>query len=351
MRLLKIEDEDFSLTKVYANGDDDGDDHVPPYAIVSHTWGDEEDEILMTDIKENKYKSKASYLKLKLCSAKAYAEGLRHIWMDTCCINQTDTVELTRSINSMYRWYQNAARCYVYLSDVQFAPAESAAAPPLSKVDWEPAFRQSRWFTRGWTLQELLAPRSVEFLSSDGVKLGDKASLEREIHQITGIDLAALGGTDLSRFSFEKRMSWAGGRRTKWVEDIIYSLLGIFGVYLPLIYGEGKDNAHRRLRDEIEKLPSEKSQLANFYRTESVDNSFEPGGFCDKCDEPGHNANDLHCYKCQKHGHYANEVHCYDCGEYGHFAAVHRSQEVCSECGEYGHYKPDCPKRTIRSDD
>ncbi|KAI0185963.1 heterokaryon incompatibility protein-domain-containing protein [Xylaria flabelliformis] len=279
MRLLKIEDEDFSLTKVYANGDDD----VPPYAIVSHTWGDEEDEILMTDIKENMYKKKASYLKLRLCSAKAYAEGLRHIWMDTCCINKTDTVELTYSINSMYRWYQSAARCYVYLSDVQFAPTESAAAPPLSKVDWEPAFRQSRWFTRGWTLQELLAPRSVEFLSSDGVKLGDKASLKREIHQITGIDLAALGGTDLSRFSFEKRMSWAGGRRTKWEEDIIYSLLGIFGVHLPLIYGEGKDNAHRRLRDVIEKPPGEKSQPANFYRTESVDNSFEPWGFCNKC--------------------------------------------------------------------
>ncbi|KAI0548332.1 heterokaryon incompatibility protein-domain-containing protein [Xylaria curta] len=282
MRLLQIEEDNFSFTKVYAR-----DDEIPSYAIVSHTWGDEEDEILMTDIKENIYKKKAAYLKLKVCSAKAYAEGLRHIWMDTCCINQTDTVELARSINSMYRWYRNAARCYVYLSDVQSASAESTAASPLSKIDWEPAFRQSRWFARGWTLQELLASRAVEFLSSDGVKLGDKVSLEREIHQITGIDLAALGGTDLSKFSFEKRMSWAGGRKTKWEEDIIYSLLGIFGVYMSPRYGEGKDNAHRRLRNKVEKLLSERSKPASFDRTGSASDSeavaFEPLDFCNDC--------------------------------------------------------------------
>ncbi|KAI1756638.1 heterokaryon incompatibility protein-domain-containing protein [Xylaria castorea] len=286
MRLLKIED--FSLTKVYVNGDND----IPSYAILSHTWGDEEDEISMTDIKKNRYRTKAAYLKLKACSFHANAEGLRHIWIDTCCINQEDSVELTRSINSMYRWYRNAARCYVYLSDVQSASprsasSRSAAAPLLSRIHWEPAFRRSRWFTRGWTLQELLAPRSVEFLSCDGFKLGDKVSLEREIHQITGIDLAALHGTDLSKFSFEKRMSWAEGRQTKEEADIVYSLLGIFGVYLPLIYGEGKDHAHKRLRGEIENLPSQKPQPVTFHRTDRVDKpktvSLGSWNFCDEC--------------------------------------------------------------------
>ncbi|KAI0486295.1 heterokaryon incompatibility protein-domain-containing protein [Xylaria cf. heliscus] len=381
MRLLKVEDGSFSLTKVYANGDDD----IPPYAILSHTWGDKEDEISMADIKENRFKQKAAYRKLLFCSTRANADGLKYIWADTCCINQSDTVELTRSINSMFRWYQNAAKCYAYLADVpragntynnsnnnnntdngvSFGNSSAAAVVAATAASWELAFRQSRWFTRGWTLQELLAPRSVEFISCDGIRLGDKATLEQEIHRITGIDLAALRGGDLSNFSFEQRMSWAAGRQTKEEEDIVYSLLGIFGVFLPLIYGEGKDHAHKRLRAEIEKLPTaEKPQpAAAFFRTESVERpttaSVGSWDFCDKCNEYGHHANDVHCYKCKMYGHYANAAHCYECGEYGHFAAEHRSQEFCNNCGEYGHrpqdvhcykcgvyghYKPDCPE-------
>ncbi|RYC53604.1 hypothetical protein CHU98_g12606, partial [Xylaria longipes] len=163
MRLLKVQDGGFSLTKVYANGDND----IPPYAILSHTWGDKEDEISITDIKDNTFKQKAAYRKLLFCSTQANADGLQHVWIDTCCINQGDTVELTRAINSMFRWYQNAEKCYAYLSDVPrasdtsnelFPHAMSAAASSSSRsqAKWEPAFRQSRWFTRGWTLQELL---------------------------------------------------------------------------------------------------------------------------------------------------------------------------------------------------
>ncbi|KAH8167268.1 hypothetical protein CIB48_g948 [Xylaria polymorpha] len=336
MRLLKVEDSGFRLTKEYAKGDND----IPPYTILSHTWGDKEDEISIADIRENTFKRKAAYRKLLFCSTRAAADGLQHVWVDTCCIDQSNTVELTRAINSMFRWYRNAAKCYAYLSDVPGASTSttytaSFAFPTPSAATWEPAFRQSRWFTRGWTLQELLAPHSVEFISSDGVRLGDKVSLEREIHQITGIDLAALRGSDLSNFSFDQRMSWAEERQTKEEEDTVYSLLGIFGVFLPLIYGEGKDHAHKRLRGEIEKLPTKNPQPVAFYRTNSVEKpktaSQESWDFCDKCNEPGHHANDVHGYKCKMYGHYANAAHCYECGEYGHFASVHRSQELCSK--------------------
>ncbi|KAI1150620.1 heterokaryon incompatibility protein-domain-containing protein [Nemania diffusa] len=264
MRLIKIEDTGLALTKEYANGDD-----MPPYAILSHTWGHKDDEISMKDMQENKFKQKAAYRKLLFCSTRATSDGLQHFWIDTCCIDQSNTVELTRAINSMFRWYKNAAKCYAYLSDVprtKDALSISSVSPPRPRA-WEPAFRKSRWFTRGWTLQELLAPRVVEFISSDGVKLGDKATLEYEIHKITGIGLGALRGRDLSNFSFEERMSWMRNRQTKEEEDIVYSLLGIFGVFLPLIYGEGKVHAHKRLRAEIDGLPSRVADSASMPTT------------------------------------------------------------------------------------
>jgi hypothetical protein len=151
----------------------------------------------------------------------------------------------------MYRWYQNAAKCYVYLSDV--STGEDSGSSDLL---WEPAFRKSRWFTRGWTLQELLAPRSVEFFSQDGERLGNKSSLEEPIHEITGIAVKALQG-HLSQFSDDERRIWAAERETTIEEDQVYCLLGILGVYLPLIYGEGKDHAFRRLQDEIDKRSGE----------------------------------------------------------------------------------------------
>jgi hypothetical protein len=147
----------------------------------------------------------------------------------------------------MFRWYQNAAKCYVYLSDVSIGK-DSAPSDFL----WEPAFRKSRWFTRGWTLQELLAPRSVEFFSREGKRLGNKYSLEQQIHEITGIAVKALHG-HLSQFSNDDRRIWAAKRETTIEEDQVYCLLGIFDVYLPLIYGEGKEHASRRLQDEIDR--------------------------------------------------------------------------------------------------
>ena len=163
--------------------------------------------------------------------------------VDPVCIDKSNNTELSEAINSIFRWYRNATKCYVYLSDVS-ANDHDLTNPSLQS--WELAFRKSRWFTRGWTLQELLAPSSIEFFCSKGSLLGDKRSLEQQIHDITGIAVRALQRTSLSEFSVDERMSWCE-------EDKAYSLLGIFDIHMPLIYGEGRANEFRRLREEIDK--------------------------------------------------------------------------------------------------
>jgi hypothetical protein len=150
----------------------------------------------------------------------------------------------------MFRWYQDATKCYVYLPDVSRPRTDSA---DKSNEDWESTFRKSAWFSRGWTLQELIAPASVDFFCKKGELLGNKASLERHICEVIGIPASALRGSPLSVFSVAERMSWAASRETFRQEDKAYSLLGIFDVNMPLIYSEGKEKAMQRLREEIEK--------------------------------------------------------------------------------------------------
>jgi hypothetical protein len=137
----------------------------------------------------------------------------------------------------------------VYLRDVSTRRFESTNASARS---WEPAFRHSRWFKRGWTLQELLAPRSVDFFDSDGIRLGDKESLEQVLHEVTMIPPHALRNAPLGEFSVEERMSWAKDRETKRGEDKAYSLVGLFGASMVPNYGEGADNAFARLQKEIQ---------------------------------------------------------------------------------------------------
>ncbi|RDW63598.1 hypothetical protein BP6252_11143 [Coleophoma cylindrospora] len=226
---------------------------TPPYAILSHTWGRDGEEVTFADIENDSEKTKAGYEKLRFCAERAFHDNLKYFWVDTCCINKSDGVELQHAINSMFRWYQNAERCYVYLSDLHDTENDQ-----LFSVSWQEAFRRSRWFTRGWTVQELLAPNSVEFFTKAHVRIGDKKSLEQEIHEITKIPIKALQGCPLSNFTVEERMSWVQGRETKYEEDKVYSLQGIFDVHIPLIYGEGWKKASMRLRREIQE--SSKSQ-------------------------------------------------------------------------------------------
>ncbi|TGO91488.1 hypothetical protein BPOR_0026g00120 [Botrytis porri] len=222
---------------------------TPKYAILSHTWGADADELTFQDLMNNTGLDKSGYQKLQFCGEQANRDGLRYFWVDTCCIDKLSSAELQEAINSMFRWYQNATKCYVYLSDVSTNGHNQATS------SWQPIFKASRWFTRGWTLQELLAPRSVEFFCSNGMLLGDKTSLQHFIHEITGIETSALHGQNLSDFTIDERMSWAKKRQTKREEDMAYCLLGIFDVHMPLIYGERSESAFRRLTEEIGKRP------------------------------------------------------------------------------------------------
>jgi hypothetical protein len=151
----------------------------------------------------------------------------------------------------MFRWYQNSAKCYVYLSDVS-ANQDDENSPDA----WKTKFGTSRWFTRGWTLQELIAPASVEFFSVEGKRLGDKKSLERRIQEITRIPVRALRGYPLHEFSFHERLLWATHRKTTVEEDSAYSLLGILDISITPIHGEGKEKAHERLLEEFNKSMS-----------------------------------------------------------------------------------------------
>ncbi|OAL56071.1 HET-domain-containing protein [Pyrenochaeta sp. DS3sAY3a] len=244
MRLLEVQPNGTcSLTKDLYEDDD-----VPAYAILSHTW-QEGQEVTFDDLKNKTGNHKLGYAKIRFCAQQAQRDGLRYIWVDTCCINKADAVELQDAINSMFRWYRDAVRCYVFLSDVQGPEEESTVA--ASARAWEQAFRSSRWFTRGWTLQELVAPRILGFFSRDWKQLGDRHELKHQIHEITGIPVAALGGASLDRFSIEERLSWSKGRRTTRKEDRAYSLLGLFDIIIPLLYGEGEEKAFRRLKKEI----------------------------------------------------------------------------------------------------
>lgn len=204
MRLLEIKaGGEFSLTEFIGN-------NIPPCAILSHTWGSVDEEVNFRDLVDHTGKDKVGYAKIQFCGRRATTNDL---WADTCCIDKSSNAELTEAINSMFHWYQMAARCYVYLSDVSVHDFDQADGL------WKSAFVHSRWFSRGWTLQELIAPASVEFFSQEGERPGDKKSLEKEITEITEINVLALRGNPLSNFSVADRMSWAAKRTTTREED------------------------------------------------------------------------------------------------------------------------------------
>lgn len=222
----------------------------PPakYAVLSHVWETEEQsfrEVLDIErtCKETDENPRDFVLdKIRNCCIWAEAHGFAVIWVDTCCIDKTSSAELSEAINSMFAWYAAATVCYAYLYDV------SDDEPPHVS---DSSFRKSKWFTRGWTLQELIAPKVVIFLSQTWFPIASKSSISWLLEEITGIDSAVLMGTmPLHEVSVARRMSWASERKTCRIEDEAYCLMGIFGVHLPTIYGEGRE-AFLRLQEEI----------------------------------------------------------------------------------------------------
>ncbi|KAK5656578.1 hypothetical protein OQA88_4557 [Cercophora sp. LCS_1] len=282
---------------------------VPPHAILSHTWGDEEMTLadmetiarhrqqmvhqeangagtrtpssdvdgsltplilpqVLTASRRNSLSGplglthplerKKGFSKVLYACSQAEKDDFQYVWVDTCCIDKTSSSELSEAINSMFSWYQSAKVCYAYLEDVQRGNSKNR----IAYRSWKDDFARSRWFTRGWTLQELLAPRDVRFFGAGWEELGTKASLYRLIETTTGIDRRTLAEPNLiNKASIARRMSWAAHRRTTRVEDTAYCLIGIFGVSMPLLYGEG-DNAFLRLQEEIIRRSSDQTILA-----------------------------------------------------------------------------------------
>ncbi|KAL8951481.1 MAG: hypothetical protein Q9222_002535 [Ikaeria aurantiellina] len=216
------------------------------WAILSHRWGADEDEISYDDIQHSRdLSTKISYGKIRGFGQKAVSESCKHCWIDTACINKQNSSELSEAINSMYQWYRDSKVCIVYLEDVPSKP-----------------FSESEWFTRGWTLQELIAPESVTFYDREWNKIGTKADLMAELVKRTGIPEGILNHTTrLSACSIAQRISWAAERRTTRVEDSAYSLMGLFDIYMPMIYGE-RDKAFLRLQEHIIQKSKDESIFA-----------------------------------------------------------------------------------------
>ncbi|KAH8890725.1 HET-domain-containing protein, partial [Thozetella sp. PMI_491] len=236
---------------------------IPEYAILSHTWG--ADEIKFDDILREPSRSQWSN-KIDGCCGVALRHKVEYVWIDTCCINKSSSTELSEAINSMYNWYRGAKVCLVYLADV---PSDEDPGDENSR------FRSSRWFTRGWTLQEMLAPPLLIFYTGDWVLIGEvlrgpdcaldgfdieegefgqerRDGLSWLISGITQIPKIYVLGEPLANASVAQRMSWAARRETTRLEDQAYCLLGIFSINMPLLYGEGR-RAFQRLQEEIMK--------------------------------------------------------------------------------------------------
>ncbi|RWA13204.1 hypothetical protein EKO27_g1908 [Xylaria grammica] len=248
MRLLNVSTLDFKEV---------ADPGSQRYAILSHTWEDGE-EVSLQDwlIWRRKRQGWQDVSKrrglVKILGAcnitKKY--NLDFLWIDTNCIDKLSSAELSEAINSMFKWYSLSAICLTYLSDIKFDGYSQSQ------------IRASKWFTRGWTLQELLAPRHIDFFDCDWNRIGSRAALSGMISNITSIEEKYLNGSeDFRGASIAARMSWAALRQTSRVEDMAYSLLGIFDINMPLLYGEG-NRAFIRLQEEILKVTTDQSIFA-----------------------------------------------------------------------------------------
>lgn len=228
------------------------DEQTPPYSILSHRWTAAE--VSYVDFIAGNKRDHAGHKKVLEACRLANSQSHTWIWIDTVCIDKTSSAELTEAINSMYQYYADARICFAYLRDV---------SPGLPTQQTNDALQGSEWFRRGWTLQELLAPKEVLFLDASWTAFGSKAQLSAVIHRATGVPEWYLHRPDQIPFaSVAARMAWAAGRQTTRSEDVAYSLLGLFNVNMPLLYGERGNRAFFRLQLEIAKSTDDESIFA-----------------------------------------------------------------------------------------
>ena len=267
-----------------------GDDEVTEYAILSHRWIEQEvdyNEVVelakMDEEDRNEIRQRVGYRKVLRSCEQAKEDGYKWLWIDTCCIDKRSSAELSEAINSMYRWYENSRICYAYLHDLpssSFPIAKDNAGYPKSN-GWP------EWFSRGWTLQEMIAPRDLQFFNKDWYPIGDKRTLSPILEDITQVPRhIPEEGLSSNRPCVAQIMSWAADRTTTRVEDRAYSLMGLLDVNMPMLYGEGKKACHR-LQLEIIRTSNDQSIFAwgcnSIVRTGSIladDPSFFRG--CDK---------------------------------------------------------------------
>lgn len=228
------------------------------YAILSHTW--EEDEVdfqeMLAESRPARLVKKAGFLKIKKTCEVAKEKGYAYAWVDTCCIDKTSSAALSEAINSMFHWYKESSLCLAYLSDLEVNNFEHAESKTSEFME------DCVWFTRGWTLQELIGPEELDFYDQEWNFRGSKKTLRHDLSKITGIDTDILEDSELlPTIPVGQRMSWAAHRKTTRVEDIAYCLFGIFGVNMPMIYGEGK-NSFLRLQEEIAKSTNDLTLFA-----------------------------------------------------------------------------------------
>ncbi|KFY30267.1 hypothetical protein V493_02047 [Pseudogymnoascus sp. VKM F-4281 (FW-2241)] len=222
-----------------------GGSQVPSYTILSHTRAEKEVTFQdFTHLKGELKRQKLEFQKIEQTCHLARQDGLQYAWVDTCCIDKTSSAELTEAINSMFKWYTDAVVCYAWLADL---PAGSS----LSLGDPNSSFKNCRWFTRGWTLQELIAPKELRFYDQEWSIRGTKANLSDVVSHITKIDADILQNSELLySLPIATRMSWAATRQTTRIEDLSYCLIGIFDVNMPMLYREG-ERAFNRFQEEI----------------------------------------------------------------------------------------------------
>jgi hypothetical protein len=225
-------------------------DAIPHYAILSHTWGKEE--VTLQDLAKEGHQHKQGYAKIEGCCQQAIKDELSWVWVDTCCIDKTSSAELSEAINSMFRWYENSDVCYAYLQDV----------PSGTDIyEEDSSFGKSRWFTRGWTLQELLAPRLIQFYDTNWMLISHKNPHHLDgadaqkwftlLQKVTSIDSLIFQYRENVRYaSAAYKFSWMAGRSTTRVEDEAYCLLGLLDINMPLLYGEG-NKAFIRLQEAV----------------------------------------------------------------------------------------------------